>query len=171
MSAFADCFAALIGNEGAYTNSSTDRGNWTSGQIGVGTLKGTKYGISAMSYPTLDIANLTLDAAQQIYRADYWNRFGGDLLDPALAFQVFDGAVNSGVGPAVRWLQSAAGVTADGVIGPVTAAAIAAHQPKALIAAFNGYRLQYMAQAAAWPTYSKGWALRIAGNLIKGATA
>jgi lysozyme family protein len=171
MSAFDDAFAALIGNEGSFTADPKDRGNWTSGQIGTGQLNGTKYGISAMSYPALDIKNLTLDQAKQIYRADYWTKFGGDLLDPALGFQVFDGAVNSGVVPAIKWLQSAAGVKADGVLGPITAAAIAAREPKALIAAFNGYRLQYMVQAAAWPTYSKGWALRIAGNLIKGATA
>jgi lysozyme family protein len=171
MTSFDDSFAALIGNEGGYTTDRNDRGNWTSGQVGVGQLKGTRYGISAMSYPTLDIANLTLDAAKQIYKRDYWNKFGGDLLDPALAFQVFDGAVNSGVNPSIKWLQQAAGSTPDGVIGPVTMAAIAAKNPKALIAAFNGYRLKYMASASAWPTYSKGWALRVADNLIKGAAA
>lgn len=171
MTAFDDSFAELIGNEGGYTTDRNDRGNWTSGQIGVGQLKGTKYGISAMSYPTLDIANLTLDAAKQIYRRDYWNKFNGDRLDPALAFQVFDGAVNSGVSAAVKWLQQAAGTPADGVFGPATMAAITARVPGALICSFNGYRLKYMAAAAAWPTYSKGWALRIADNLIKGAAA
>ena len=169
MSSFDDAFTALIGNEGAYTADPKDRGNWTSGQVGVGQLNGTKYGISAASYPALDIKNLTLDQAKQIYRADFWTKFGGDLLDPALAFQVFDGAVNSGVSPSIKWLQSAAGVTADGVMGPQTQAAVAAKKPAALLAGYNGYRLLFMTQVASWPTYSKGWAARIANNLIKGS--
>ena len=41
----------------------SDRGNWTSGVIGVGTLVGSKFGISAATYPTLDIPNLTRDGA------------------------------------------------------------------------------------------------------------
>lgn len=171
MTSFDDSFEALIGNEGAFTDDRNDRGNWTGDQVGAGQLKGTKYGISAMSYPTIDIANLTLDAAKQIYRKDYWNRFGGDLLDPALAFQVFDGAVNSGISASIKWLQAAAGAPADGVLGPVTMAAITARESKALIAAFNGYRLKYMIGISTWPTYSKGWASRIADNLIKGAAA
>jgi hypothetical protein len=39
-------------------------------------LKGIKYGISAASYPTLDISNVTLTQAQDIYEADYWAKAG-----------------------------------------------------------------------------------------------
>lgn len=169
MSAFDDAFSALIGNEGGYTADPDDRGNWTSGRVGVGQLKGTKYGISAMSYPDTDIKNLTLDAAKIIYRRDFWNPFGGDLLDPSLAFQVFDGAVNSGVSQSIKWLQQAVGVNPDGVVGPVTKAAVDAHPAAAVTAAYNGYRLRFMVNAASWPTYSRGWANRIADNLIRSA--
>ncbi|SAL59765.1 putative Peptidoglycan domain protein [Caballeronia peredens] len=169
MSSFDDAFAALLGNEGGFTADAKDRGNWTSGQVGVGQLKGTKYGISAMSYPDLDIKNLTLDAAKQIYKRDYWNPFGGDLLAPALAFQVFDGAVNSGVVQSIKWLQQAVHVSADGVLGPVTKAAVDNHPSATVVAAYNGYRLKFMVSAKTWSTYSSGWAIRIADNLIRSA--
>ena len=65
---FDQAFERLIGHEGNFTNDKDDRGNWTTGIIGKGQLKGTKYGISAMTYPQLDIKNLTLDQAKQIYK-------------------------------------------------------------------------------------------------------
>ena len=57
---FKQAFDLLIGHEGGYTNNPNDPGNWTGGKVNSGTLRGTKYGISAASYPTLDIKNLGL---------------------------------------------------------------------------------------------------------------
>src|SRR5690554_3598272 len=57
-------FERLIGHEGKFTDVRGDRGNWTSGRVGAGELKGTKYGISAMSYPHLDIKAITLEQAK-----------------------------------------------------------------------------------------------------------
>lgn len=72
MDNFDHCFAFTVGSEGGYTSDSADKGNWTGGAVGAGVLKGTKYGISAAEYPTLDIANLTQADAETIYRKDYW---------------------------------------------------------------------------------------------------
>jgi lysozyme family protein len=65
--------------------------------IGKGQCKGTKYGISAMTYPDLDIRNLTLDQAKAIYKRDWWDRINADDLHPAIVFQVWDFAVNAGM--------------------------------------------------------------------------
>ena len=59
-------FDKLIGAEGGFQNDPKDRGNWTSGIIGKGECKGTKYGVSAMAYPDLDIENLTIEQAKKI---------------------------------------------------------------------------------------------------------
>ena len=56
---FDKAFELLIGHEGGYTTNPKDAGNWTGGKQGVGVNKGTKYGIAANSYPSLDIKNLT----------------------------------------------------------------------------------------------------------------
>lgn len=91
-------FDRLISNEGGYINVAGDPGGET------------KYGISKRSYLNIDIKNLTRDQAKEIYRTDFWMRGQIDQLDPAIAFQVFDVAVNSGIETAVRMLQRAAGV-------------------------------------------------------------
>src|SRR5574337_419321 len=70
---FDEAFTFLIGDEGNFQDSSNDRGNWTTGIIGQGECKGTKFGISAYAYPLLDIRNLTLDEVKAIYLRDYWN--------------------------------------------------------------------------------------------------
>ena len=164
---FDKAFERLIGHEGGFTDRDEDRGNWTGGQEGVGKLKGTKYGISAMSYPGEDIANLTLDRAKMLYRRDFWGPAGCDLVADAAKFDLFDMAVNSGVKTAIKTLQRAVGATPDGVIGPVTMQMISSMPGPRLVARFNGARLQFMTELNTWGTFGKGWARRIAANLME----
>ena len=164
---FDQAFAKVIGHEGGYTNDSRDRGNWTTGAIGQGELKGTKYGVSAMAYPDLDIKNLTVDQAKEIYRRDYWNKLQLDQLPDAVRFDLFDAAINSGIGNAAKFLQRAAGVTADGAIGPKTIAAANAMDPAKLDKRINGYRLMFLCDITTFNTYGKGWVRRVATNLIE----
>ncbi len=163
MDVFARAFAVVIGEEGGWSAERADPGNWTGGAVGSGALRGTKFGISAAAYPTLDIAALTLAEAQAIYRRDYWDRVRGDELPPPLALLVFDAAVNNGVGRAARWLQLAAGAAPDGVIGPVTLAAVAARagEGDALCAEFLARRMDFMATLPTWRSFGLGWARRL----------
>jgi len=166
---FDEAFDRLLGHEGELSLDRNDRGNWTSGQVGVGELKGSKYGVSAMSYPDLDIANLTKDEAKLIYRRDFWDRINADELHDGVAFQTFDFAVNSGIETAVRKLQAALGVADDGYWGPVTAAAAKAMSESDQILRLNAQRLRFMRRLSTWQGNGKGWALRIANNLDYGA--
>ncbi|MGH7118159.1 MAG: glycoside hydrolase family 108 protein [Acetobacteraceae bacterium] len=127
---FQTCVSWVIAWEGGYTDDAGDPGNWTGGAVGAGQLLGTKYGISAAAYPTMDIPNLTEAEAALLYARDYWTPVQGDSLPPALTMVVFDGAVNSGAAQSAEWLQVVLGVTMDGVIGPETLAAAAAYQPE-----------------------------------------
>jgi lysozyme family protein len=166
MSSFDRMFDVVIGNEGGFTSDPQDPGNWTGGAVGAGRCHGTKFGISAAAYPDVDIANLTLDLAGSIYQRDYWQRIAGDRLPAALALLVFDAAVNSGVGRAARWLQQAAQVPQDGMIGPRTLAAInrVAEQPEGvanLCAEFLAQRLWFMTSLPTWKTFGLGWARRL----------
>lgn len=163
---FDDAFTRLLGNEGGFTKDERDRGNWTGGEVGKGTLKGTKYGISAMAYPGEDIENLTPARAAELYRRDYWGPAGCDAVPDGVKFDLFDMAVNSGKGNAIRTLQKAAGVAADGVLGPQTLAAVHSMPPARMVARFNGARLSFMASLSTWPAFGRGWAERIANNLM-----
>src|SRR5215472_10292700 len=159
---FLRAFELLIGHEGGFTQDPRDPGNWTGGKTGQGQLKGTKYGISAASYPALDIKNLRLEEAQAIYERDYWQAAGCPDLPPRLAFAVFDSAVNNGLGRAVRFLQMAVGVGSDGAYGPATKAAVkraVAKDPDDLDLAqeVHAQRIYFMARDPNWNTFGLGW--------------
>ena len=158
MTAFDQAFEIVIGHEGGYSNNSADPGGET------------KYGISKRSYPNVDIASLTLDGAKQIYQRDFWGKAGCDQCDPGLALIVFDAAVNNGVGQAVRWLQGAVGVTADGVIGPQTQAAIKATDAQQALVAMHAARIYMMAGLSTWGTFGRGWSKRLAQIPYQAAT-
>lgn len=161
---FDAAFAWVVGAEGSYTDDPGDPGNWTGGAVGAGELKGTKFGISAAAYPTLDIADLTLDEAKALYARDYWAPIAGDELPPVLALVVFDAAVNSGVAQSGVWLQLVVGVPTDGVIGPETLAAARAWQGTTadLAAEVLAQRIAALGCDPNFSTFGLGWSRRCA---------
>jgi lysozyme family protein len=161
-----ECLDKLFGNEGGLSLDPKDRGNWTSGKIGVGELKGSKYGISAMTYPTLDIKNLTLDQAKEIYKRDFWIKLGLDKLPTEISFDMFDTAVNSGVTRAVKLLQKCVKSVEDGVIGIDTINRARSFNPLRLKQIYNANRLLFMTDIPSWESQGKGWARRVAHNLL-----
>ena len=161
MDSFATCFAFTLRFEGNFTDSQADPGNWTSGEVGHGELRGTKYGISAASYPTLDIANITLQAAENIYHQDFWGPINGDALPLPVALASFDAAVNSGVRRAVIWLQQAVGVQTDGDLGKITLAAILHGNPLQISQETISRRLEFLTKLPEWANFGFGWSRRI----------
>jgi lysozyme family protein len=108
----------IINIEGGLTEDRQDHGGLT------------KYGISKREYPHLDIVNLTVDQALEIYQRDYWNANSlGSINSQDIANQIFVLIVNTGPREAIEILQSALvrrgmKIIIDGVIGPVTLSAI-----------------------------------------------
>lgn len=153
---FDKAFERLIGHEGGYVNDPRDPGGET------------KFGISKRSYPAEDIKGLTLERAKAIYRRDFWGVAGCDAVPDAMKFDLFDMAVNSGPVTAIKTLQRSAGVTPDGLLGPITLQALNSTPAPRLVARFNGHRLDFMTDLKTWPVFGKGWAKRVASNL-KGA--
>lgn len=152
--AFDRAFARTIGHEGGYVNHPADPGGET------------KFGITKRSYPAEDIRGMTIERAKLIYLRDYWQATRCHEMPEVIALEVFDNAINSGVGQATRWLQRALGVADDGVVGPVTLrAAQIAPNPQAVVARMLGHRLEFMADLSTWTSFSKGWARRVAKNL------
>ena len=162
MSSFETTFSRTIGHEGKFQANPKDRGNWTSGKEGVGELKGTKWGLAAMTYPHLDIANITLEQAKEIYFNDWWLKLKMDYWPNVMKYQIFDAAFNHGTGRANQFLQYAARVKDDGVIGPKTIAAVNKADPNDLVLRFLAKRLRYFTEVKTWAEFSKGWSLRVA---------
>ena len=167
MDAFDTCFAIVVlGTEGGFQNSPADPGNWTGGAVGSGECRGTNLGISAAAYPDCDIAALTPEGAQAIYRPDYWVKAGCDQMVPPLALLVFDAAVNNGVSRSVQWVQLAVGAAEDGAFGPETLRllreAAQLHGWPHICAEALARRMNFMAQLPNWRTFGLGWARRLA---------
>jgi len=157
-------------HEGAYSNDANDPGNWTGGKKGVGTLKGTMYGVSAASYPGEDIANLTLDRAKAIYARDFWGPAGCDALPDLLKYEMFDLAVNTSApgkpATAIKILQAAVGTMQDGILGPKTLQAAQSLDPNRALRRLQAGRLRYYTGLVNWPAYGKGWVNRVATNMM-----
>jgi lysozyme family protein len=156
---FDTAFERLIGHEQGYSNHSADPGGATN--YGVTQVVARNNGYQG------DMRDFTLAQSKAIYRRQYWDAVRADELPEAIRFDAFDGAVNSGVTQSVRWLQRAANVTADGVLGPQTLAAVRATSGPTLAARYNGHRLLMMAGLKTWPVFGGGWARRIASNLLE----
>lgn len=151
---FDTAFTRLLGHEGGYSDHAADPGGKT------------RYGITEAVARTAgyrgDMRELPLDLAKRIYRAEYWDAVKAEQLPAGVRYAVFDAAVNSGVGQSIKWLQRAAGVTADGVIGPQTLAAVNQFTAESLRLRVLSQRLRFMAALPTWPSFGRGWANRIA---------
>lgn len=155
---FDTAFDRLLGHEGGFSDHKDDPGGKT--RFGV-----TEAVARANGYKG-DMRDLPKEVAKDIYRRLYWNPCRCDDLPAAIRFDVFDAAVNSGVVQAIKWLQRAIGATADGLIGPVTLKAAANANPDAVRRQFNGARLLLMTDLKTWPAFGRGWAKRVAQNLL-----
>ncbi len=154
---FDTAFERLIGHEGGYVNHPEDPGGETNWGVTLRTAREAGY--------TGSMRDLTREQAKEIYRTAYWGRAQAEQYDGAIAFQVFDAAVNHGIGQAIRFLQRAVGVADDGAVGPVTLAAVRAMSVTDVLARFNAERLDFYTKLSTWPTFGKGWARRVVGNL------
>lgn len=156
---FDKAFDRLLGHEGGFVDHPKDPGG------------ATRYGITqrvarANGYGG-DMRNFPLSEAKRIARKDYWDAVRADDMPDAVRFDLFDAAYNSGSKQAIKWLQRAAGASDDGIIGPKTIAAVRMADPNLLSKRFNGHRLRFMTDLKTWGSFGKGWARRIADNLLE----
>lgn len=154
---FDEIFDRLLGHEGGYIDHPIDPGGETN------------WGISKRSYPSLDIRNLTRESAKDIYRRDFWVPLYGERLYDGVAYQLFDFAVNSGIGTAIRAYQRALGVADDGHFGPVSLTRATTMSEADQIMRLLAERIDFMRRLNTWPAFGRGWMGRIAGNLRYGA--
>ncbi len=147
--AYTYAFTAIVGVEGGYSNDPADPGGET------------KFGLSKRANPDLDIANLTLELAQDIYRSRYWIPAHCPDLRWPLSLFVFDCAVNQGVEVAVKLLQKAAGTIQDGVIGRNSLAAITRANQRELCALFMADRALRYVGTRNFDIDGRGWLKRL----------
>lgn len=148
-SAFDRCVAFVLRAEGTLSNDPRDNGGLT------------KYGISQKSYPNLDIQKLTVEAAIEIYRRDFWDELQLSSVPEHLALIMFDCACNQGPGTSAALMQITLKLNPpDGVVGPKTLAALQSCEPLLTIKEFQKKRLIKYKRHEDWPVFGLGWAVR-----------
>jgi len=156
---FNKAFQSLILLEGAYSNDLLDNGGET------------KYGITKKQYPHLNIKDLSLDQAKEIYYQDYWNINQYNKISSAkVAEKIFHTTVNTGVYQSHLILQRALNAVGhrslveDGILGNMTFEAVNKSQPRCLLPALRSelagfYRL-IIAKRPSQSKFMNGWLKR-----------
>lgn len=168
-SSWPECITFTLSFEGGYDANPKDRGNWTSGVIGKGQLKGTKYGIAAHVYPGVDIKNLTRDQAILIYQTDYWPKVAGDRQPSGVDLIAWDICVNSGASRALAIEAKALG-SAVKTATELAAVAQASPDKVALVKSMCAHRAAFYRGLSTFSTFGKGWLRRNAAAEAKGVT-
>jgi lysozyme family protein len=155
---FDTALKALLKHEGGFVNHPADPGGMTN--LGVTKAVWEEW----LTHPVTEaeMRALTPEKVAPLYRRKYWDRVCGDELPTGVDLAVFDYAVNSGPGRAVKALQKVLGVAVDGALGPQTLAKAVAHDSSALVEAYNAERLAFLRALPTFETFGRGWSRRVA---------
>tara|TARA_Y100001938_G_C7973062_1_gene370337 strand:- start:156 stop:665 length:510 start_codon:yes stop_codon:yes gene_type:complete len=153
---FPKCLQVILHHEGGYVNHPRDPGGETN--LGVTKRVYEEWG------GTKSMKDLTEDDVAPIYEKNYWARAKCDQLPSGLDLAVFDWAVNSGTGRAVKKLQKMIGTVADGGIGPNTLKTleeyIRHHGLETTIKNYKNVRQAFYESLSTFDTFGKGWTRR-----------
>ena len=152
--------------EGGWSNDPDDLGGVTNKGV---TFKTYKHYCRMTSKPIPsigDLRRLTDDEFKDILKTMYWNACKADFIDSqSVANAIVDWAWHSGTVTAVKEIQKVLGVTADGIIGNVTLAAINSRSPLPLFGAIQQARIAYLEGICkarpANQKFMKGWLRRV----------
>lgn len=155
---FDKSFRKLMVHEGGFVNHPADPGGRTN--LGITQRVWEEWVGHPVDEKTM--RSLTPEMVKPLYKRKYWDKVCGDDLPAGVDYCVFDAAVNSGPGRAIKWLQQAVGTTQDGALGPKTLAAVKAADPQLLVVGYNAIRLAFLQDLPTWDTFGRGWGRRVA---------
>ena len=169
MANFKLALSKVLDVEGGYQAIPEDRGNYNS----FNQLVGTNRGINAQVYedwigrpPSIDdMKAISAVIATAIYKARYWDRMKGDLIqNHDVAEIIFDGHVNHGSW-GIKMLQEVLNVKKDSIVGPKTLAAINAADPAWLYNTYKERRerfyVWFASNVAGQHVFLNGWLNRL----------
>ncbi len=157
---FENCLTLLLAHEGGYVNHSSDPGGMTN--LGVTARVWEEW--VGHSVDEKQMKALTPTMVAPLYKRKYWDAIRADELVSGVDYCVFDVAVNSGPGRAIKFLQSCVGATPDGGFGSITLSLVkkAEEDPVRLIELYCAKRLDFLQSLKTFETFGKGWSRRVA---------
>lgn len=157
----------ILSFEGGFVNHPNDKGKETNKGVTIATWK--KQGYDKDGDGDIDVDDLKLisdeDAVNVILRPHYWNRWKADQINSqSLANILVDWVWGSGVN-GIKIPQQLLGVTADGIVGPKTLAALNAKEPHAFFNLIKNRREQFFNTIVKnnpnQKVFLKGWLRRL----------
>ena len=155
---FEQCLALVLKSEGGFVNNVKDPGGMTN----LGVTKAVWENWVGHPVTEADMRALGPKDVAPLYKANYWDKIGGDSLLLGIDYAVFDMAVNSGVSRAAKTLQQVLGVGADGKIGQATINACEAANAREVATGVCEERLAFLQSLPTYDTFGRGWANRVA---------
>lgn len=157
MNSFEKALEHVLQHEGGYVNHPKDPGGMTN--LGVTKQVWEEWVGHEVTEKTMRA--LSPGDVAPLYKRKYWDRIQADSLPPGVDYVVFDAAVNSGPGKAIKWLQGCVNADMDGVLGPKTLGAVKAANPQTLISDYCKRRLSFLQDLKTWEAFGRGWARRV----------
>jgi lysozyme family protein len=156
---FETCLALMLAHEGGYVNHPSDPG----GRTNLGVTQRVWEEWVGHEVDEKQMRALTPETVAPLYKRKYWDAVRADDLMDGVDYCVFDVAVNSGPGRAIKFLQSCVGTTPDGGFGPATMAAVkkSEEDPARLIELYCAKRLEFLQSLKTFETFGKGWSRRV----------
>jgi lysozyme family protein len=153
--------AHVLKSEGGWSDHPADPGGATMKGVTLETYRRYKMN----PHITKDqLRNITDEEVADIYKIGYWDKCRCFDLPSGVDFLVFDMAVNAGVGRSSKLLQESVGVPADGVIGPITIAALNAADVDLTIERFSQLKEAFYRSLPTFGTFGNGWLNRVAST-------
>jgi lysozyme family protein len=103
---------------------------------------------------------MPLQTAETIYANKYATRCQFNALPVGADCCVFDFLVNSGT-TGIRYAQIVVGTDDDGILGPITLAAIDAYDPSHFVIQLCAKRMTFLQSLGIWSTFGNGWTNRV----------
>lgn len=154
-------FDLVLKSEGGYVNDNADHG----GETNLGVTRAAWGEYKGRPIRNGEMRALTRDMVKPFYKARYWDAVRGNDLPAGLDYAVFDFAVNAGPGRAVKFLQRSVGVREDGILGPVTMAAVQRVKPAEALAQFSDAKASFykglVDRDPSQRRFIKGWLARV----------
>jgi lysozyme family protein len=156
---FDKCFELMLAHEGGYVDHPKDPG----GRTNLGVTQHVWEEWMGRPVSEKEMRALTPIMVKPLYKRKYWDAVRADDLVAGVDYCVFDVAVNSGPGRAIKFLQSCVGTTPDGGFGPATLAAVkkAEEDPARLVELYCAKRLEFLQSLKTFETFGKGWSRRV----------
>jgi lysozyme family protein len=157
---FEKCLIKLLAHEGGFVNHPQDPGGMTN----LGVTKRVWEEWTGHEVDEKQMRALTPELVAPLYKRKYWDAIRADDLMDGVDYCVFDVAVNSGVGRAIKFLQQSVGANPDGGFGSITMALVkkAESNPINLIELYSARRLEFLQSLKTFEIFGKGWSRRVA---------